>query len=1630
MLDSARSRSLLCRPHEAEIAFGGPSIDMTVQTSAGQADGAGALIARLRAEHAAQHDKSNQALLLHECGVLEENGGEEPSAARDYLAAFNADPQFREPLESLVRILSRRKSVKNLGKLLDALTRAAATPEERSRAFWERASYLQTHEQNVPGAKELFEEAIGGSPEEPVLWLELELAAGKLGDAAARLRALEARAELATDPTWKALLFIDLAELSAASGETARAYELLGAAAALEGKARFRTQVVLEQVAAKEDNLEALSRALEGQADLIEEAIEDEKAGDATGVPRYMRKPAYAADAWLRAAVIHRRMGDGNGGAAMLERAGERLPSSSVIARARLVALESEGDVEGAAALAKNELGRGVIGPGAASLWLRVAEAAIRRKDREGALEALRNALQFDKDSIPARTLEIDQLAEGNDATGLAASIESLADAYAAAAPKGRAFLLAAWVWGAQAGEADAARAALAKARECGVPAAVTARVARTLASLRSDAAWYEDATRALLAAFSKRGEEGEAELTAAEAAEQPSLWFELGRSHLLRGDEVGAAEAFGQLAQIDGGSGAAAWLGRALGAYALGFNELEDDDGADEPAPRVKPPRSPAAIEELAKVETDPEMARALWVVTALRSARAGDAESARKGLRDLHQALPGDAVVAVFRAELERSAGDAIAAAETLAACAKESADAELGAALYVESALLLWSKGERARAVEQIEAARAVAPRAGATVLSWALRGADPDTIEGRRRAIDAAAEAGADATAVALERFGLESAAGDPAEALTALEALESSAEGDLACAAALARLLWPSALEQRDAVDRALDLLEDRGGEAMALARAERFRLARTVDQDRSLAASRAAAWSEADPELYSALEWIGAAIAAEDRDAEVAARRAAASHFSGSARAAIEASASMVALLDQPLAAQGFVQGAEAPAQLMNLELALPGSDPRRRSAALHGLGDALGDDAQIDAISLAGWSDLASGNLEEARSSFQTVVEHRPADVASWEGVRASSEALGDHVQAALAAAQLGSLCKDDARGAAFWEQAGLTLLEHTDAAEDAEIAFERSFYRDARRPVAFDKLFRAVRSRNEDDRLLGIIERRLEVSEDDQEIGKMYWERARVLRKKGDLDGALASLENVTMLEPDHVGALALLGEVCITKKMFAEAAPYLARLATIEEAPKQQRLMSGIAAVDLFENKLAQPDEALRVLTALHKAGLSTPQVRERLARVAARAGAWADATAILEQLMSERDKREGRMDAARLAMTIWRDKLNAPTRALAAVNKLLDESPDDGEAIDFVLATSFDAPVKAKLLGRAKQTLLTALVRTPTDAPKVELLAKIAAFQQDPGLRQATLGVVFALGRGTAQVTEELAKLDARVAARPQVVLDESALREIADPEDGGPIAELFVLMAETVTLALGPTLGSLGVTKKDRIEARGAPPLRVVIAEWLGAVGMSGDWDLYVGGSDPRGVHAIAGEQPAIVLGSGIALPFDAAARSAVAREIFALKRGITAVRLRDENTIASLVVAACIEAGFNVPQPPYAVFGEVNRAVKKEISRKVRKAIPDVCQRILSSGQDPRAWAAAAQRSTDRMAVIAAGDVSIVLSDTLKAPRAELGNLISDSDRARRLLAFVLSPSYLELRKKLGMGVR
>lgn len=1586
---------------------------MTAETQSGATTGK-QLIERLKAEIAATPDRGVQAILLHEVGVLHEASNEEPLAARDYLAAYNADGDFREPLEALVRILSRRRSFKNLAKLLDALAKNAPSAEERSRALRELAIVALEHDKNKEEALARLEEAVAENPDEMSAWLEIEMLAAEAGDDAGVMRAIEARLPLIGDQTYKALLYIQLAELAAKLGQTQRAYEHLDAAAALEGRSRFQTRIALERIAQSAADLEAMARALEGQAELVVEVLDDPDRGEEIGVPSFMRTAAFAADAWLRAAEIHKRLGDLEGATTLLAEATRRLPGSSVVARARLSALEVQGDLESAATIAREEIDKGTTGGPAAALWLRVAEAAALANDRTAALDALRHALEADPGAIPARAIEIDLLIDGQDPASLAGAIEGAASTFITDHAKSRAFLLAAYVWACLARDAQAAQTALDRAVSLGVDRQLSLRLARTFGAVTGDESLMEASTEQLLA-------------TEIDAAEAASLWFELGRGRLLRGDLKSAEEAFGQLSQLEGAGPLARsqWLGRMLSACAVG---LVGDRST----------RSAEPMDALASSEDDPNLARALSLVAALRAAQSGDLAGTKKRLADLHEANPSDEVVGLYLAELLHD--DPKASAAVLSRVAGACEDAELGAALRTESALLSWTAGDRAAAVAELESVRAALPESSAgasTLAAWARRGLDSSTLEGRRAALDAASDA-ANPRANAMERFGLEVSwlreGGDADDAFTALHVAEQAFEGgdEIVTAAALARVLWAPAFEQREAALAALAHLEAQGGDATLLARAERLRIARDIDQESAAAAVAAQQWAEVEPSLPVVLEWLSASIVAEDRASEASARELIASGLDGAAAEAMLASAAVVRLLDQPEEAHALLVAEHPEGKLMNLELAPFGSDPRKRASVLHGLGDTLGTDAHLDALTLAGFSDLALGRAEPALETFRAVVDVRPDSMSAWEGVRAAAELLDQPVDVALACAQLGALSKDDARGAAFWEKAGLLLLERTDAHDDAEIALDRAFTRDPRSAKAFDKLFRRVRARKEHDKMLELIERRLDVADDDVEIAKLFWERARVLQQRGDSDGALAALENVTMLEPDHVGALALSGTICIQKGDFAGAAPIMARLSRNKEAPRQERLVSGITACEFFENKLNQPDRALEVLMDLQKDGLSTLAVRERLARAAAKTGAWQPAIEMFETLMQERDTASGRIEAARLSLAIWRDKVRNPAGAQKAAQKILEESPDDVEAIETVMQTNFDETFRTRMLARGKQHLVDALQKDPLDADRVDLLSRIASVQGDLGLRQATQGVLVALGRSDRALEDALVQLDQKIPGRPQRALDPQALSEIADPGDAGPVPRLLLASAETTALALGPTLDMLKVGRKQRVDKKGSPPIWVAVAEWMGALGFEVDFELYVGGDDPNGIQGvIVGEMPALVVGSGITPPLGAAARSALAREVFALRRyALPSLRTSDDAAIASVVVALCNEIGAAIPRPPYAIYPSIASAVKKEISRRVKKSASDVANEVARSRQDPIEWVVAARRSCDRMAAIAAGDVSIVLSDMLGEPRQSLMTSLRDSERAMSLLRFVLSPGYLELRRKLGMGVR
>jgi lipopolysaccharide biosynthesis regulator YciM len=1586
-------------------------------------------VRRLRTELAATGDRARHARLLAEIADLEERSGDEPAAARDYLAAYNADSTFREPLEGLVRLLEKRRSLKNLGKLVDALARVATSPDERVRALLMRAAYQADVSSDLGEAKSAAREAteVEGAPvaEQASAWLALEVLAGRTGDTAARDESLTHRARFAADPTWHALLLLDGARIAAAAGEVERAVQLAQEARALASEATWTATAVLEQVVHDHPGIpgtdeartraEAHADALDATAALLEEALTDAARGDALGVPRWVREPARRVDAWLRAAEARRRLGQIDRAAATLDRALEQVAAmpaeeaalaEAAVITARIRIAEQKGDTATGARLAERRLAT-EKNPGlAAALAMRVAEHAAAEGDSPKALEALSRAITNDPGSLPARALQLDMLADGGDPGAFAGQLESFAEHLGTDEARGRAFLLAAFVWAVRANDTAGAKAALSQAAMYGVAPAVTGRLARALASIAGDTAWYEEATKRLLAAGGSE-------------ADAVSLYVELVRSRQARNDVDGAARALREMA----GAPRGAWLARVLEA----FLPPAEESGEPDPERTVSSSgtRSRAAVEELAALENDPDLSRGLSLVAAIRALQGADPAAARKQLRDLAARDGSDALVTAFLGDLDRAAGDHEAAARVAADAAVSTHDTELAATLHLEAASERWRSGDRKGAIEEIDAALTHAPEAAKTMQEWASRGVDVDSLEGRRRATERASVAGGtDGRVLALERFATEVGGGDPDDAAAALAAIDAAPEGDLGLAGALARLAWSGAAGDTEATREAIVRVASRGPRALLMATAEQVRMAREADDPEELARA-ASRWFDAGGGLAAALEWLAATLVLENPAEEKRARLGLAAALSGDARESLLASAALLDLRLSPYDPAPLVVGSSAAVRLANLELSAPGCDPRRRSAALVELGDALGEDAGVDAVSMAGWSALAAADAESARAAFEKAVAARPGDLAAWEGLRACGEQSGDKALRARAAAELGARCADARRGAAFWEEAALTWLELGDEAQ-GETALEASFARDSKRGVAFDKLFRRVRARKENDKLLELITRRLEATDEPQEIQKLFWEQARVLREKGDQDGALHALEHVTMLEPDHVGALALLGEINIRRGNFEQAAESLARLAVLDGAPPKSRMTAGVAAVDLYENKLDRFDKALEILVALHAANLSSLPVRERLARAAARTGSWREATSILEELMHERPEADGRIEAARLAMAIHRDRLSQPQGAAAAIVKLLEEAPTDGEALDMLLQTEHPPDVRERLLKNARATLVATLQKRPTDVTTVRRLVRVSRALGDDAQHQAALGALLSLGAGDAQNEQALTLLAGKKARAPQIAIGEATMRSILAPGDEGPLSELFVLLGPTLAEALGPNLQACGVTKRDKVDPRSGLALRNEVSAWAGAFGVR-EFDLYVGGKEPLGVQGIAGETPALVVGSGVNTPLTPVTRARIARELLAMVRGTTVTRSRDDMTIAAIVVAACRQAEVPIEQPPYAMLVEVERLIGKAIARKTRKAMAETCRAIVRSGADAKVWSKRALASHDRVATVASGDASVVLSDVLGVATDKLGPAVKGSARAEELLRFVLSPLYLELRRSLGL---
>lgn len=1550
-----------------------------------------AKVAALRAEmEASGGDRARQAMLAYEIGrTIEDGGGGEAAAVREYLGAYNLDPSFRPPLFELVRMFERRRSFKNLARLYEAELKSATTPAEKSSALVDRASLLEDHLAQAEAAGPLFEQAASDDPDGITALLMLERRARVAGDGAAALTALEGLAARTKSPALKTILMLELARERERAGDVDRAIETLRDAVRASAEERPRALRALEEIARKHGRAPELVAALEARASVGE--------GD---VPAFLEAARVRLD----------RLGDAEGARATIERALALAPDEPALRRLHMLASESASDLSAAAADAA--VLQAIVGaePTVAAFLLREAEAAQSSGDVAAARSALDRALAAEPGSAVLRAMHDDLSLALGEIDAVVARLESDA---ATAEPDAKAALLArAGSFAANvAGDAPRARALFVRAAEASTePAPILRELLAIGLTLGHPGATSEAVTRLL--AVSDDPEE--------KAALHHARYAALTQSGASTADVIVALDA----AVSDG----AAW---AVTAQRL----LAAADGDHD--------RLGRAHVLLAERTSDGDTGAAHLVAAARAFARTDRHDDATAALKKALERAPGHRYAVALLEEIYRRKGDADAVVRILREAAEADQTGRAREAQLLVAGAAAESAGDLELAGKTYEDALDRDPKALAPLLALralAEKRGDP-ALE--LRALSSLAEH--EHSVGAAGRFNLElgehhrDVSANQQLALPSLRAALETKETRAAAGLDLALMVVPPGAESVARID-ALGVLFGISTDEARIAIGHELLGEAIAGRDAALAA-RVSALLEPDgsTDVLARL----AAVRLTAGDATKLAERARAVEALGNAMSDTPEVAAELLLHASRIE---LLAGAESDAVLRAADIAdrAPGS----LVAALAAV-EALGDDDDIGerASALTLWAPHTSGAVrssieagaarllalagrsEEALPLLKTIFDREPTDLASAEMLRVAARDEQSWPDVVRACDRLADATEGELR-AQLLEEASAVLMDHLQNDDEAETRLRAAIALDPSRPIAYARLHDVLADREDEAGLLALVSARIEVTDDPTDLAPLFYEQARLHRSLGDHEGAFASLENLLLLESEHLGGLALLVELHVQREQFSDAVDALRQIATAEGVPASQRRIARLGAADFLDKRLDDARGALGELRQIEELGLADRALYERVATLAERLGDLDRASDALERGAEvERDPMKKAAVERRLAK-LEMEARGRREHALAAYRRAIRAQPTDLESLRAASALISEPSERRFLTEAPEAAFRVQLEKDPLDGGALRALASVADARGDRALGMAVARVLVATGLATA---DEKAGLDDTEIVRAPAAspgLSEPRFAALMPaplaPAATGGVGEIVLAAIETLTEADRLEPGTFGMGRND-LGKPGMPLVDEVlaIAAKLGAPA----GDVWIGGKDPNLVTVIPAYKgkPAWILGANAASLSPADRRYRIGALAAGLRLGVGALALRvlsgGSDEVATQLFGTCVAAGAPLAASEgRAGLADASRTLGKAIGRRARRAVTEAVPKVGDGGRPLLAWARALTITMARVGTLAAGDPAPSMM-TAQLERGAEGAL-----DARSVARFWVAEPTLALRRELGLA--
>ncbi len=598
---------------------------------------------------------------------------------------------------------------------------------------------------------------------------------------------------------------------------------------------------------------------------------------------------------------------------------------------------------------------------------------------------------------------------------------------------------------------------------------------------------------------------------------------------------------------------------------------------------------------------------------------------------------------------------------------------------------------------------------------------------------------------------------------------------------------------------------------------------------------------------------------------------------------------------------------------------------------------------------------------------------------------------------------------------------------RAGLIWLDRLGNAERATAALEQALEALPKDDEIFEQLRRIYVAHAHREKLVTLIERRLELAETAEARAVLELMRARAWLELGHTDDAKEAVQQALTQDPESEPALELLASLCQSAHDFAGECAALVRLLALRSTPDEQAALQRRLG-QLYAGPLNEPEKAQKSFEAA------------------------------LRTLPSDFDAGTG------LANTLAQS--GQPESALELLNQLIERSPSPESKRDFTLALG---RLQARLLSDprvAERTFERARRKWSGDATVLRTYAEFLRAQEDEHgldllLERASSEARRALATGRFQVQffdslEAVAKLREDESARVIVASSLAALRGEELTLDGAGAAALDdiyddLLAPEALQLPMRALLRKAGHIIEHAypfdLESIAATELEPESREWneqLRAVAESvGVVDLRVLQSERLGHVCVAAacSPPTVVFGTLLLNSSDVRARDF----LFARATKLLQVRASSLANASPIELWPMIAAFLSAMAPDWSPtgldtvrFAAARSAMSAAVDGAQRAPLADLAAEVAHSignrasqmGQLVNQWAA-------RSALLAIGSPAAALRGLActfghpPAPPAEPAERLKWVTRhaeARDIMSFSTTEAYAEARRRVGLG--